>query len=88
MSEGEALDVVREGLMVGAVMAAPILIIALVLGIAVSLLQTITSIQEMTLTFVPKLVAAGIFLAVAGSWMVDRFAGFVIDLWTSIPSLV
>jgi flagellar biosynthetic protein FliQ len=55
MTESQILDVLREGLWVSVLIALPILTVALVVGLAIGLLQALTSIQELTLTFVPKL---------------------------------
>lgn len=62
--------------------AAPILLVSLVIGLAVSIFQTVTSIQEQTLTFVPKVL--GIFLAIMilGHWMLNNMADFMITLWS------
>lgn len=57
LSEGQIYDVLREGLRIAVAISAPILIVALVAGVTIGLFQALTSIQEMTLTFVPKLVA-------------------------------
>jgi len=67
IQEAELFDVLRQGLWVGVKMSAPILITALVVGISVGLVQALTSIQEMTLTFVPKLAAmVAVFWATMG----------------------
>ena len=68
-------------------LAGPILAVCLVVGLVVAVLQTISQIQEMTLSFVPKLVGVGIVLIVGGPWMIHQFTGWVQDLWHMIPSL-
>lgn len=63
--------------------SAPILLISLIIGLIVSIFQTVTSIQEQTLTFVPKII--GVFLAIMllGSWMMGEMTGFMVDLWSN-----
>ncbi|MCQ2549854.1 MAG: flagellar biosynthesis protein FliQ [Lachnospiraceae bacterium] len=61
--------------------AAPVLLVSLVIGLAVSIFQTVTSIQEQTLTFVPKVLGIFIALALFGQWMLNTMAGFLADLW-------
>ncbi len=70
MTEGDLLDVLREALWMALVMATPVLGIALVVGLAIGLFQALTSIQEMTLTFVPKLGAI-----VAVFWLSMSYSG-------------
>jgi flagellar biosynthesis protein FliQ len=68
-------------------LAGPILAVCLIVGLVVAVLQTISQIQEMTLSFVPKLVGVGIVLIVGGPWMIHQFTAWVQDLWHMIPSL-
>jgi flagellar biosynthetic protein FliQ len=68
-------------------LAGPILAVCLIIGLVVAVLQTISQIQEMTLSFVPKLVGVGIVLIVGGPWMIHQFTAWVQDLWHMIPSL-
>jgi flagellar biosynthetic protein FliQ len=68
-------------------LAGPILAVCLIVGLVVAVLQTISQIQEMTLSFVPKLVGVGIVLIVGGPWMIHQFTGWVQDLWHMIPTL-
>ena len=84
MSEGVFYDTLRQGLLVATGMALPMLAVALVLGIVVGLFQALTSIQEMTLTFVPKLVGAlGVFWLTMGfmtQTLVAFFTGTIVPL--------
>lgn len=70
MSEAEVLDILRQGLWTALIISTPILAVALAVGLAIGLLQALTSVQEMTLTFVPKL---GAILAVF--WVTMSFSG-------------
>ena len=88
MDSATVLQIAIDAMVVAAKLAGPILIVSLVLGVGVSLIQTVTSVQEMTLTFVPKLVGTGVVLVLAGSWMLRELTAWVTELWGSIPTLV
>ena len=66
---------------------APVLGLTMLVGLVISVLQVVTQVQEMSLTFVPKLVAAGVAMLVFGSWMLRLLAQFSTRLWASIPSM-
>ena len=87
MSDSQVLEVLSGALMVAARVSGPILAVALIIGVVVSLLQTVTQIQEMTLTFVPKLIGAGIVMVVSGNWMMREMLSWIRSLWALIPSL-
>lgn len=76
MSGESALSVLQEGLLLVSKLAAPILILSLVVGIIIAVFQAATSINEQTLTFVPKLILVFIVLIAAGSWMITSLADF------------
>ncbi len=86
MTEVQVLDIMRDALGVAAKIAGPILLSALVLGVVISLIQTVTQIQEMTLTFVPKLVAAGLIVLLMGGWMIGEMTSWIRDLWGLIET--
>ena len=88
MSPEAVLDIGTQGLIIAAKLAAPILVTALVVGFAISLLQSITQVQEVTLSFVPKIVAVGIALLIAGNWMIAEMIAFTNDMFSRIPSLL
>ena len=69
-------------------LASPMLISGLVVGILVSMFQTATQINEMTLTFIPKLVVVGLVLMLGGHWMISLLMNFSLDLINSIPELI
>ena len=69
-------------------LSAPVLIVSVVVGLIVSIFQTITQIQESTLTFVPKIIAGVVTLIVLMPWMLNLFISTVHDLFNSIPSLL
>lgn len=74
-------DIVKEGLFVILETAAPPLLVSLVIGLCVSIFQTVTSIQEQTLTFVPKVVGMFLCLMVLGDWMLNQMITYMTDLW-------
>jgi len=82
------IDISVQALMVAAKLGAPMLITALVVGFAISVFQSITQIQEVTLSFVPKAVAVSIALVVSGQWMIAEMVTFTQSLFDRIPQLV
>lgn len=62
--------------------AAPILLISLIVGLIISIFQTVTSIQEQTLTFVPKIISVFLGLMLLGNWMLTELSGFMTMLWS------
>ncbi|MDD5659073.1 MAG: flagellar biosynthesis protein FliQ [Actinomycetota bacterium] len=68
--------------------AGPVLVASLIIGLIVAIFQSATQIQEMTLTFIPKIVAIAIILLVLGSWMGSQVVGFTIELFNSIPAVI
>ena len=87
MDPSAVLDIGTRGLTVAAELAAPILITALVIGFAISVFQSITQIQETSLSFVPKLVGVSIALLICGQWMISVMTSFTTDLMAQIPTL-
>jgi flagellar biosynthetic protein FliQ len=88
MNSSAVLDIAMRGILIAAELSAPILITALVVGFAISLLQSITQIQEVTLSFVPKAIAVAIALIVCGNWMISEMVSFTQGLFAMIPSLL
>ncbi len=86
MDTTQVLEIMRDAFAVAGKVASPILISALVIGVGVSLLQTVTQVQELTLTFVPKLVAAGLIILVLGGWMLTEITTWITELWGLIPT--
>lgn len=82
------VDVMKEGLFVILETAAPPLIVSLVIGLAISIFQTVTSIQEQTLTFVPKIVGMFLCLMVLGDWMLNNMITFMTDLWRNFSMYI
>lgn len=81
-------DLARNAMMVTALVAAPLLAVALLIGLLVSVFQTVTQIQEQTLSFVPKLIGVGLTLVVALPWMLQLLVEYTTQLLRSLPALV
>lgn len=88
MDTSQVMDIGMQGLIVAAKLAAPILVTALVIGFAISLLQSITQIQEVTLSFVPKAIGVAVALMVAGNWMISEIVSFTNAMFEKIPTLL
>ena len=76
MEQTVVLDIARQGMTVGLMVTMPILAVALFTGLAVSVFQAVTQIQEMTLTYVPKLIGAAIVVLMMGNWMLTTLVRF------------
>jgi flagellar biosynthetic protein FliQ len=87
MSTDSLIDLWRGALMVAAEIAAPFLIIGMVIGLTVAVIQTATQLQESILTFVPKLGVALVVLALAGHWMLDRLGRFAVTAFTASTNM-
>ncbi len=68
--------------------ALPILLVSLIVGLLVSIFQTVTSIQEQTLTFVPKIVAVFLALMIFGGWMLNNIVEYMTELWLNLPAYI
>ncbi len=82
------ITLAQQALYVAVLLAAPMLLASLVVGLVVSILQAATQINEMTLTFIPKLLAMIATLVIAGPWMITFFVDFLRRLYESIPSAI
>ena len=82
MTEGQVLDIARQALYTIILCSAPLLIISLVVGLVVSIFQTVTSIQEQTLTFVPKIICVFLGMMIFGSWILTNLTEFINTLWS------
>lgn len=86
MSDNDVMHLAVQAMIMGAKLAAPILLISLVMGFVISLLQSVTQVQEMTLTFVPKLIAVALILLFMGNWMMTELVTFTQTLIRDIPN--
>ncbi len=80
------LDIARDAIYTIIITSAPLLVVSLVVGLIISIFQTVTSIQEQTLTFVPKILAVFVTLMICGSWMMDNMSSLIERLWSNFSS--
>jgi flagellar biosynthetic protein FliQ len=85
MTQRDVLDVGRHTILIALQLSLPVLMFALVAGVLVSIFQAVTQIQEFTLTFVPKLLAVILALALFGSWMISTMVHFFTDVYNHMP---
>lgn len=88
MNVGHVMDMSRNVIWTVVEVSAPLLIISLVIGLIVSIIQTITSIQEQTLTFVPKFIAIMLILILFGGWMMNGMVDLLKDLMAQVPQMI
>jgi flagellar biosynthetic protein FliQ len=88
VNEDVVINLVMEAMSLAFKIAMPLLLVGLVLGLAVSVLQAVTQIQEQTLSFIPKIIGLGVVIVVAGPWMLGQVTSYTQQLYSSIPSLV
>jgi len=82
-----ALKMMADLFWTALMVALPILALTMIVGLAISILQVVTQVQEMSLTFVPKLLVAAFALIAFGPWMMRKLMQFTTQLWTGIPSM-
>ena len=83
ITQDAVLDIMRQAIFNIIIVSAPLLLVSLTIGLIVSIFQTVTSIQEQTLTFVPKVLAVFITLMLVGSWMMNTMLEFIRNLWSN-----
>lgn len=88
MDTTHVIDIATLGLTLAAKLAAPLLVTALVVGFTVSLLQSVTQIQEITLSFVPKAIGVAAALVLCGNWMISELVVATHELFERIPGLL
>ena len=88
MTDTQVVNIILQMLIVVAKVTAPILVTSLAVGLLVALFQSVTQIQEMTLTFVPKVAAVAVVLVISGHWMIGQLLTFTTQLFNMIPQLV
>ena len=87
MDTATVIDLARQALWMTILVSAPLLLVALVVGVTVGIFQAATSIDEMTLSFIPKVVAMAAALAVVGSWQISTFVDYTRKIFERIPGL-
>jgi flagellar biosynthesis protein FliQ len=88
MTEAYVLSLAQQTITITLILAGPILLISLLIGSLVSLVQAATQINEVTMTFIPKMIGIILVLVVLGSWMLQQILVFTSTLFNSLPSLV
>ncbi|MBQ3036167.1 MAG: flagellar biosynthesis protein FliQ [Lachnospiraceae bacterium] len=83
MTTAEVITIAKDGLYTIIITATPILLISLVIGLVISIFQTVTSIQEQTMTFVPKIIGIFLGLMLLGGWMLENMVTYMEDLWSN-----
>jgi len=88
MTDSTVIDIGQKALMLTVMVSAPVLVFGLVVGLVVSIFQAATQIHEMSLTFIPKMIAAVVAMIIFGPWMLSSLTNYTTRLLQSIPSLV
>ena len=88
MTADIVIDIAREALWLIVKCSAPMLLVSLVIGLLVSIFQTVTSIQEQTLTFVPKMLGIFLTLMICGGWVLNNIVEFIVTLYGMFGSYV
>jgi flagellar biosynthetic protein FliQ len=88
MSHVLVVDLARNMIMTALLIASPMLVVALAVGLVVSIIQAVTQIQEQTLSFVPKLVAVAVTFIIALPWIIQIMVKYTSELFRSLPSLI
>ena len=88
MDEALVVDVARDMLWLIIEVSAPLVLISLIVGLIISIFQTVTSIQEQTLTFVPKLIAVFIAIMLTGSWIMNNIVEFTVDICNNFSKFI
>lgn len=88
MNQDQVIKLAMDALLLALKVGMPLLLAGLVVGLVVSVFQAVTQIQEMTLSFIPKILAVALVLIVAGPWMLDQLVAYTAELYRSIPGMV
>lgn len=83
MNEIVVIDIAKQALYLVLKLSAPMLLASLIIGLIVSILQTVTSIQEATLTFVPKLIAVFVIIIICGGWIFNSLTEYTVELFSN-----
>lgn len=88
MSINDVVEIANRALWIIIKVSAPVLLVSLIVGLIISIFQTATSIQEQTLTFVPKILAVFLALMLLGHWMLNEMSGFMAELWSDFSRYI
>ncbi len=87
MTEQTVIDIAGKAIMVAMQVAAPALVTTMVVGLAVSVVQAATQINEQTLTFIPKIILLSVVLAITGPWIIQTMMNFTVEIFNTIPAV-
>ena len=88
MDQDVVVSLATQAMSLALKLSLPLLGVGLVVGVVISIIQAVTSIQEQTLAFIPKVLAMAIVLVVGGPWMLNQLLSYTTELWSRIPTLV
>ena len=88
MNQDTVINLATQGMILALKIAGPILLLGLIIGLLVSIFQAVTSIQEQSLSFIPKIVGVAVLIVVLGPWMLGQIVSYAQNLYLAIPSLV
>jgi flagellar biosynthetic protein FliQ len=88
MNQDTVVNLATQAMILSLKIAGPILLLGLIIGLLVSIFQAVTSIQEQSLSFIPKIVGVAVLIVVLGPWMLDQLVGYAQNLYMSIPQLI
>ena len=88
MDQDVVISLATQAMSLALKISLPLLGVGLIVGVLISIIQAVTSIQEQTLSFIPKVLAMAVVLLVGGPWMLNQLLAYTSDLWTSIPNMV
>ncbi|GAA0746219.1 flagellar biosynthesis protein FliQ [Clostridium oceanicum] len=88
MSENMIMGIIKDAIYTGLLVSAPILVVAILVGLIISILQATTQVQEQTLTFVPKLVAVALVGLFTGNWMLHQIVAFTERIFAHISQII
>lgn len=83
ISQEVVMDIAKETIWLIIKTALPLLLVSLIIGLAISIFQTVTSIQEQTLTFIPKIIGIFIAMMIFGGWILNSITSFMTELWSN-----
>jgi flagellar biosynthetic protein FliQ len=88
MDQDTVISLGTQAMTLGLEVAGPMLLLGLVIGLAVSLFQAVTQLQEQALSFIPKIVGLALLLVILGPWMMSQLVNYATNLYMSIPTLI
>ncbi|MDX6685070.1 MAG: flagellar biosynthesis protein FliQ [Baekduia sp.] len=88
MNQDVVISLATQAMSLALKISLPLLGVGLIVGVLISIIQAVTSIQEQTLSFIPKVLAMAIVLVIGGPWMLNQLLSYTSELWSSIPNMV